>query len=302
MPIQQIRDNKHEAVFDRIRHLYSAFLHAGKWAKDHHLESPRLVPFNPRLRRPYAGDNLEILISEIYPESEADAMWATQSEWRAMGFSLRRDAEGVRVNCGPSSARRCGSDDAPKVFNAFDVCEPFAMTASEYNEPVTFIPSVEDFIARSGAVIERSNRHASYNSGCDVIRIPDHESPSLIKRTTMSRTEAYYATLLHELIHWTGAPNRLCRDLGRWDCEAEYALEEAIAEVGSAYLCADLGVTTDVRQEHAYYLYSWLPVSKQNVKVILRAATAATEAVNFLEALQVDRGQIRGRGPGLVDG
>jgi len=88
--------------------------------------------------------------------------------------------------------------------------------------------------------------------------------------------------MFHELTHWTGAKKRLNRDLsGRFGSEA-YAVEELIAELGAAFLCADLGITLTPRQDHASYIRNWLRVLKTDKKAIFTAASKASEAANWL--------------------
>ena len=84
----------------------------------------------------------------------------------------------------------------------------------------------------------------------DFVQMPPRES--------FRDGESYSATLAHELTHWTGHPARLARDLKhRFGTEA-YAAEELIAEMGAAFLCADLGITPEIREDHAAYLAHWL--------------------------------------------
>ena len=87
--------------------------------------------------------------------------------------------------------------------------------------------------------------------------------------------------------HWTRHPSRLDRDLGRqhWGDEG-YAKEELVAELGSAFLCADLQITPEVRDDHASYIHSWLTVLKNDKRAIFTAASHATNAVDYLHALQ----------------
>ena len=76
--------------------------------------------------------------------------------------------------------------------------------------------------------------------------------------------ESYYATLAHEMTHWTRHPTRLDRDFGRQRFgDAGYAMEELVAEIGAAYLCADLGITPETREDHAAYIGSWLKVLRE---------------------------------------
>jgi antirestriction protein ArdC len=65
-----------------------------------------------------------------------------------------------------------------------------------------------------------------------------------------------------------------------------YAIEELVAELGAAFLCADLGITDEPRADHAQYLATWLSVLKADKKAIFTAASKASEAAAFLTALQ----------------
>jgi antirestriction protein ArdC len=75
--------------------------------------------------------------------------------------------------------------------------------------------------------------------------------------------ESFCATLAHEETHWTKHPKRLDRNFGRkvWGDEG-YAQEELVAELASAFLCADLGITPEVRDDHAAYIANWLQASR----------------------------------------
>jgi antirestriction protein ArdC len=100
-------------------------------------------------------------------------------------------------------------------------------------------------------------------------------------------SESYYATALHEVTHWTRHETRLNRDFGRkrWGDEG-YAAEELVAELGSAFLCADIGITPDPLPDHASYIESWLKVLKNDKRAIFTAAAHADRAASFLHGLQ----------------
>ncbi|MCA9400696.1 MAG: hypothetical protein KC713_03655 [Candidatus Omnitrophica bacterium] len=99
--------------------------------------------------------------------------------------------------------------------------------------------------------------------------------------------ESYYATLAHELTHWTRHPSRLDREFGRKRHGDEgYAKEELVAELGAAFLCADLEITLEARDDHTSYIASWLKVLKDDTRAVFRAASHAQRAVNFLHSLQ----------------
>lgn len=102
----------------------------------------------------------------------------------------------------------------------------------------------------------------------------------------MTRSEAYYAVLTHECIHWSGPERRLDRIFGKRFGDATYAAEELVAEIGAAFLCAELGITQDTREDHAQYLAHWLKLLKSDNPVIFTTAAKASEAAAFLRGFQ----------------
>jgi antirestriction protein ArdC len=104
---------------------------------------------------------------------------------------------------------------------------------------------------------------------------------------TFRDAEGYSATLAHETCHWTKHPSRLDREFGRerWSDEG-YAAEELVAELGSAFLSADLGLTPEPREDHAAYIASWLKVLQNDKRAIFTAAAHAERAAAFLHGLQ----------------
>jgi antirestriction protein ArdC len=86
--------------------------------------------------------------------------------------------------------------------------------------------------------------------------------------------------------HWTSAESRCDRQLGKRFGDHAYAMEELVAELGAAFLCADLQITDEPRADHAQYLASWLSVMKEDKKAIFTAASKASEAAAFLAGLQ----------------
>lgn len=85
----------------------------------------------------------------------------------------------------------------------------------------------------------------------------------------------------------TKHPSRLDRDFGRkqWGDEG-YAREELVAELASAFLCADLGITPEVMPDHASYIANWLTVLKNDKRAIFSAAAHAQKAVDYLHGLK----------------
>ncbi len=118
----------------------------------------------------------------------------------------------------------------------------------------------------------------------DVIQLPAPEA--------FKDAESYAATKAHELTHWTKHPSRLDRDFGRQRFGDEgYAREELVAELGAAFLCADLGITPEPRDDHAAYLGHWLKVLQNDKRAIFQAAAHAQRAVNYLHGLQAAEGE-----------
>ena len=119
---------------------------------------------------------------------------------------------------------------------------------------------------------------AYYAPGADAIQLPRPEA--------FRNADAYLSTKAHELMHWTGHQGRLHRQFGLRFGDQAYAFEELVAEIGAAFLCADLGVTADVREDHAAYIANWLQVLTDDKRAVFTAAAQAQRAVDFLDGLQ----------------
>ena len=145
------------------------------------------------------------------------------------------------------------------------------------------IESAETFFAATGAVIRHGGDKAYYSSTPDVINLPVPEA--------FKDAESYEATKAHELTHWTKHPTRLHRELGgKRFGDTGYARQELVAELGAAFLWADLGITPEPRDNHASYIAHWLQVLKEDNHAIFQAASHAQKAVDFLHSLQPSEG------------
>lgn len=169
---------------------------------------------------------------------------------------------------------------ASRVFNAMQVD---GWTPPDESLPPLWrfqaLVTAEAFITKTGAMIRRGY-DACYLRSSDTIEMPD---PARFTGTpTSSPTESYYGVLLHELTHWTGAEHRLNRDMGKRFGDAGYAMEELVAELGAAFLCADLSITSEPRPDHAAYIDNWLSVLKKDTRAIFVAAGSASRAAEYL--------------------
>jgi len=121
---------------------------------------------------------------------------------------------------------------------------------------------------------------AYYNVSQDFVQLPPFEA--------FRDAESFYSTLAHETVHWTRHNSRLDRDFGRKRFGDEgYAMEELVAELGSAFLSADLDLTPEPRDDHASYIASWIKVLKDDKRAIFAAASHAQRAADFLHGLQI---------------
>jgi Antirestriction protein len=138
---------------------------------------------------------------------------------------------------------------------------------------------VESFFAALGADVRHGGNRAFYCPSTDHVQMPDF--------TSFKSAESYYATLAHECTHWTRHSSRLERDFGRkkWGDEG-YAMEELVAELGAAFLCADLELRPLIREDHAPYIAGWLKALKEDKRAIFTAAAHAQRAADFLHGLQ----------------
>jgi antirestriction protein ArdC len=168
------------------------------------------------------------------------------------------------------------------VFNASQIeglPERFYALAERPANDLERIERAETFFKNTGAEIRTGGSQAYYSLSGDYIQLPPFES--------FRDAESHAATVAHEACHWTRAPHRLDRDLGRKRFgDAGYAMEELVAELGSAFVCADLAITPEVREDHASYLACWLEVLKNDKRAIFTAASHASRAVEFLHGLQ----------------
>lgn len=268
---------------------------------------PWMKPWNAehaagRITRPlrhngmaYSGINVVMLWSQAVAAGYAAPIWMTYKQAKALGAQVRKGEKGALVvyantvtrtetntTTGEEEERDIPFMKGYSVFNVeqIDGLPPhFHALATPVLDPVQRIEPAERFFASSGADIRHGGNSAYYAIGPDYVQMPPFE--------TFRDAESYYATLAHECTHWTRHGSRLDRDFGRkrWGDEG-YAMEELVAELGSAFLAADLGITPEVREDHASYIASWLNVLKNDKRAIFTAASHAQKAVDYLHGLQ----------------
>jgi antirestriction protein ArdC len=135
--------------------------------------------------------------------------------------------------------------------------------------------TIEDFIASTRATITHGEPRAFYRPIGDYVNMPVFAS--------FTSSHRYYATLFHELGHWTGAEKRLNRTFGKRFGDRAYAAEELVAELASAFICAEFGVDND--GQDAAYIATWLKALTDHPSLMVTAASAASKAVEFMRGL-----------------
>jgi antirestriction protein ArdC len=164
------------------------------------------------------------------------------------------------------------------VFNA-DQCEDVLSDIAPPPEPLAenlILPQAEALIRATGADIRIGGNRAFYVPSADYIQVPP---PS-----AFFEPFNFHRTVCHELGHWSGAAHRLNRDLSGDFGSSSYAREELVAEMTGAYVCAALSIVPTVR--HADYLAGWLEVLREDNRAIIRAASAASKAPDYLLAFR----------------
>lgn len=257
--------------------------------------SPLFMPENALTKKPYNGINIVSLWVSAEVKGFEAPVWATYRQWSELGAQVRKGEKSSLVvfykeyetepdpdNSDDDGKRRVAR--ASYVFNASQV-DGYEMPGTPQPlGPIERIAAADRFVAATGANIEHGGERAFYRPSTDHIQMPPEDL--FCGSDTLTRSESYYAVLVHELTHWSGAERRLNRQFGKRFGDAAYAAEELVAEIGSAFLCAELGITEGApRADHAQYLAQWLQLMKDDSRAIFTAAAKASEAVGYLKSL-----------------
>jgi antirestriction protein ArdC len=174
-----------------------------------------------------------------------------------------------------------------KGYTVFNVEQIDGLPEHYYGKPqarpesVERIEHAERFLEETGAKVVHGGSRACYVISTDNIHMPCIDF--------FRDAESYYAVRAHETVHWTRHESRLNRYFGRKRFGDEgYAMEELVAELGSAFLCADLALTPEVREDHASYIASWIKALKNDKRSIFTAASHAQRAADYLNGLQLN--------------
>jgi len=235
-------------------------------------------------KKPYQGINRLILGMSGF----SMPYWASFKQWQELGGTVKKGEKGTMiVFYSPIQKDSVNPENGNieqsiyhclKSYYVFNACqvegidfEVPAKPEKQFNP----VPALEDRMIKTGANIKHGSNSAFYRPSEDSIHLPN--------KTDFKSESDYYATALHELVHWSGAKHRLDRTKGKRFADTAYAFEELVAELGAAFLCQDYSIQGDLR--HADYIGSWLKCLKADNKAIFNAAALAQKAANYINNL-----------------
>ena len=243
------------------------------------------LPYNGKTGRQYSGTNIIMLSLNEYCRAD----WYTYAQAKKMGANVRKGEKGTPIIFAkqivlPEEKRR-NEDDSGKrfmlrgwsVFNAEQIDglppqDEIVIDPKDESDDSWVVPEFEQIIEQTGATIKHRGSRACYLRNRDRIELPSHDK---FKDST-----GYYATVFHELGHWTGHSTRLDRKMGKMFGDAEYAFEELVAEMTSAFCCRRLGMQG--KAQHVEYINHWIKLLKSDKKALVRAAKQAQKAFEMI--------------------
>ena len=292
------RDINRQDVYTRVTDRIIADLEQGvrpwvkPWSAEH--AAGRITRPLRHNGQPYSGINILMLWAAATAEGFTTPIWMTYRQSQELGAQVRKGEKGSLVVYANSITRTDESGDGEEVereihfmkgYTVFNVeqidslpDQYYAKPEPRFSNPPERIAHADSFFTAIGADIRYRGGQAFYAQAQDYIQMPPIEA--------FRDAESYYATLAHESAHWTKHPSRLDREFGRkqWGDEG-YAREELVAELASAFLCADLEITPEIREDHASYLGHWLSILKADKRAIFQATAHAQRAADYLLGL-----------------
>ena len=249
---------------------------------------------------PYRGINVLWLWRAAALAGYQSDYWFTYQQARQLGAYVRKGEKASLVVYANLYTKTEDDDDrepeekripflkAYSVFNADQIENLPARFTATADEEISFDhwpnAEAETFFGNTGAAVREDQGRAYYSVLEDAVYMPP--------LSRFEEAERYYSTLAHEMTHWTGHPTRVPRNFPRTGFgTSNYAREELVAELGAAFLCADLGLSLHPRADHADYIGNWLQVLRNDKRAIFQAAALAQKATDFLHQLQPNQTQ-----------
>jgi antirestriction protein ArdC len=300
-----MQNNEKQDIYSRITNQIVSHLEQGvrpwvrPWDAGHAAE--RITRPLRHNGEPYRGINVLSLWASAMAQNFAASIWMTFRQALELDSHIRKGEKGSLVVYADHVTRMETDDKTGDqvdreipflkgyiVFNVEQIDglpESYYAKAAPSLDPVARIVQADKFFAASGATIWHGGNRAFYSIAADAIQMPAFES--------FQDADSYYATLAHELTHWTGSKSRLDRDFGghRFGSQG-YAIEELVAELGAAFLCADLELALEPREDHASYIASWLKLLAADNRAVFTAAAHAQRAAEFINYIAMNAAQV----------
>ena len=235
-------------------------------------------------QKPYQGINRLILGLSSMVSGFDTPVWASFKQWQSLGTQVRKGEKGTKIVFFSPVTKECkvtGNLESYNllksyyVFNANQVDGVTIAAPTTENKPFNSIASADERIAKTGAIIRHGGDSAFFAPSMDIIQMPN--------KSAFSDESSYYATMFHELTHWTGHETRLKREFGKRFGNPEYAFEELVAEMGAAFLCQDYRIQGELR--HAGYIQHWLKACRNDATAIFKAAALAQKSADYINSL-----------------
>jgi len=262
-----------------------------------------VLPTNAATGNAYRGVNILSLWVTALERGYESGLFATYTQWSALGAQVRKgESAAPIVFYRELEKAKDGADPAdPDATETIRMARGYWVFAAEQvdgyvlpgalpPDPIDRIAAADAYVAATRARVVIGGARACYRPSTDTIHMPDEAR--FFGTDGRSRSEAFYGTLAHELVHWTAPETRCARELGARFGDDRYCAEEVIAETGAAFLCARLGIAAEPHPDHARYISHWLTVMKADSRAVFTAAAKAQEAVTYLDGLQQDARQL----------
>lgn len=255
--------------------------------------TPFRMPKNVISDKPYNGINVLLLWCASFAQEFDSNEWASFRQWNTQNEKIRKGERGSLVVYYDFIEKEEEGElkKVPfmKSYVVFNRCQLQSYQPDEQivlpSQPLAErLDNVDAYVANTKAIIKHKGKSACFVPSKDEIHMP--RKNAFVDTDHSTATENYYSTLLHELVHWSGHPDRLDRSFGNRFGDQTYAAEELVAELGAAFLCAELEITREPRKDHANYIANWLTALKNNKYLVTTAANTASKAVYYLRELQ----------------
>ena len=262
---------------------------AGTWRMPWHTSGRfAFSPINVTSHKPYRGINTICLWTAAQAKGYESGEWGTYAQWQDRGAQVRKGEKSTLVvfwkfSNDSGESQDDGSEGVGRsrllftrgysVFNAAQVDGYTPKVDADTSTPER-IADADAFFSSIGADLRHGGNQAFYSPATDHIQMPPFAA--------FAESVSYYSVLAHEHTHWTASAGRCDRELGKRFGDHAYAAEELIAELGAAFTCAHLGLSTEPREDHAAYLVSWLRVLKADKRAIFTAASKAQQACDWM--------------------